>query len=395
MSELTGVIMLAISIIVLLPVLLLLAEVISAMRGWAPMPMPRHARPRLAVLVPAHDEACGVRNTLDSLIPQLASGDRLLVVADNCTDDTAQVCAAAGVEVIERNDPVRRGKPYALDFGVRHLEADPPEMVVIVDADCIADEGSVDRISRLSALHDRPVQALDLMKAPPQADVMIQIAEFACLLKNLVRPLGKHRLGVPCQLMGTGMAIPWALIHAIPLASDHLSEDVKMGVDCARLGRPPMFCPDAKVQSLFPVSMRDAKSQRHRWEHGHLAMIVGHGPRLLLEAVLSRQPGLLALVADMCVPPLALLALAALAAVAAGAIFAAASGDMLPLQVASAALLGLFLSVFLAWARFGRRVVSFRKLAYAPVYAIGKLPLYVKFLVRRQTEWVRSRRDGS
>ena len=395
MSGFLEFIMLGIACLVLLPVLLLLAEVVSALRGRKPAPMPQHERPRLAILVPAHNEAAGVRATLDSLFPQMAPGDRLVVVADNCSDETARVCEAAGAEVIERNDHLRRGKPYALDFGVRHLEANPPELVVIVDADCVAAGGAIDRIARLSALHGRPVQALDLMKAPPRADSLIQIAEFACLLKNLVRPLGKHRLGFPCQLMGTGMAIPWPLLQAIPLAGENLSEDVKMGVDCARLGKPPMFCPDAQVESLFPVKMRDAHSQRKRWEHGHLAMIVGQGPRLLLEALWLRQPALLALVADMCVPPLALLALAAIAAVAICGAFAAITGSSIALHIAAAALAGLLLSVFLAWVRFGRAVVSLRKLAYAPAYALGKVPLYMKFVLKRQTEWVRSRRDGS
>jgi cellulose synthase/poly-beta-1,6-N-acetylglucosamine synthase-like glycosyltransferase len=395
MSGLASGFVLAVPALLLIPVCWLLLQVVFALPRWNPKPVLQQKRPRTAILVPAHNEASGILNTLNSLMPQLVHGDRLLVVADNCTDETAHICRSAGAEVVERHDLTRRGKPYALDFGIRHLAAGAPEMVVIVDADCVASEGTIDRISRLSAFHGHPVQALDLMKAPPNADTLIQISEFACLLKNLVRPLGQQRLGGPCQLMGTGMAIPWPLIQSIPLASDALSEDLQMGVDCARKGRAPMFCPDASVHSVFPVKMRDSESQRNRWEQGHLALIVGQAPRLILEAILLRKPGMLALVADMCVPPLALLAIAVVTAVAACGVFALVSDSYLPLFVAIAGLLALLLAVFLAWVRFARHVVTLKNLAYVPIYAIGKLPIYLRFVFKRQTEWVRSRRDES
>ena len=79
-------------------------------------------RPPVAVLVPAHNESSGLLPTLANIQSQLLPGDRLLVVADNCSDDTAALARAAGAEVVERNDPTRRGKGYALDWGVQHLE---------------------------------------------------------------------------------------------------------------------------------------------------------------------------------------------------------------------------------------------------------------------------------
>ena len=123
-------------------------------------------RQRLAVIVPAHNESTAVLATLDDVRAQLLPADRLLVVADNCTDDTAVISAAAGAEVIKRDDPVKRGKGYALDFAFQHLKSDPPEIVVIIDADCRLTEHSLDRLAAACAISHRPVQALDLMIAP-------------------------------------------------------------------------------------------------------------------------------------------------------------------------------------------------------------------------------------
>ena len=70
------------------------------------------------------------------------------MVADNCTDDTAAIARAAGAEVIERQNATLRGKGYALDAGIRHLTANPPAVVIIVDADCLVAGGTIDLLSR-------------------------------------------------------------------------------------------------------------------------------------------------------------------------------------------------------------------------------------------------------
>ena len=73
---------------------------------------------RTTVLIPAHNEGVGILPTIRDIQAQLGPNDSILVVADNCTDDTAAIVGAAGVEVAVRTDPVRRGKGYALEFGV-------------------------------------------------------------------------------------------------------------------------------------------------------------------------------------------------------------------------------------------------------------------------------------
>lgn len=361
----------------------------------APAPVaPAGRRPRVAVLVPAHDEAPLIAGTVAAIRAQLAPGDRLLVVADNCADDTAALAAVAGAEAIERHEATRRGKGYALDFGVRYLERDAPEVVIVVDADCEVAAGALDRLARLCARSGRPVQALDLMHAPRGSGLWGRVAEFAWLVRNHVRPLGYHRMGLPCQLMGTGMAFPWTFIRAAPLASGHIVEDLKLGLHAARAGWAPLFCPEALVTSRFPSGGAAAAHQRTRWEHGHLATLLSDAPRLLVKAAARRDGALAAMALDLCVPPLALLALACSAAFASGAALFAVGGGAFALAAAGAALALLGSAVLLAWHRFGRRAISARDLAAAPLYALWKLPMYAKFLLRRQAEWVRTQRDG-
>ena len=386
--------MVLVSILLLIPACVLALQVLAASRrSQAPESEASTVRPRVAVLMPAHNESAGIVSALNSVRSQLRAGDRLLVVADNCSDDTASVAAAAGAEVVERHDDTRRGKGYALDFGVRHLDADPPDIGIIVDADCSVAPGAIDRLAHQCARTGRTAQALYLMHSPEGAGLKTRLAELAWIVKNQVRPLGSLSLGLPCQLMGTGMAFPWASLRTAPLATGHIVEDVKLGLDLASVGAAPMFCPQALVTSQFPSQADGLVAQRTRWEHGHLGMILSHGPTLLWRAVVERRWSLIAMVVDLCVPPLASLVLAMIAWLGLSAVYWAAGGAALPLVIAGAALILLTLSILLAWSGFGRHVLSLGELLAAPGYALSKLPVYLRFWRKRQVEWVRTERD--
>ncbi|GHS80569.1 glycosyl transferase [Pseudomonas sp. PAGU 2196] len=380
---------------IFVPALVLFAQVLLACLPVRSRPGADGRRPRVAVLVPAHNEALIIRSTLASVGPQLLAHDRLLVVADNCTDDTAQLARSAGAEVVERDNDLLRGKGYALDFGVRHLAQRPPEVVIIVDADCQVGEGAIDLLARRCLETSRPVQALYLMRAPVGAGLKVQIAEFAWRVKNLVRPRGWARLGLPCQLMGAGMAFSWRDLAAVDLANGHLVEDLKLGLDFCRIGKPPLFCPDAQVTSQFPLSQEGLSSQRTRWEHGHLGVILAEVPKLLVSAVTRRNAPLLAITLDLLVPPLALLVMALVGVASVAWLAALLFGITAPAWVATGALVMLGVAVLLAWGRFSRELIPFSVLLYAPFYAARKIPLYLGFLIKRQVEWVRSKRDDS
>lgn len=346
---------------------------------------------RLAVLVPAHDEAAGISATLSSIRSQLKSSDRLLVVADNCTDATADVARRYGAEVIERQQADLRGKGYALDFGLRHLAADPPAVLVIVDADCTLGEDCMRHLAQACVGSGRPVQALYLMNAPTDAPLRLRLAAFTWRIKNWLRPLGALRLGAPCPLMGTGMAFPWQLISQAKLASGHLVEDMKLGIDLARAGHSPLFVPEARVDSVFPLSNDAAQAQRSRWEHGHLSTLLSAGPGLLWSAVSARDARLTLMALDLMVPPLTLLLGLVLLDFLLGSVIASAIGAW-PMGIAFTCLMLVLASSIRAWWMLGRDLLSIGELLRAPAHLFMKLPMYLKFISRRQKQWVRTER---
>jgi glycosyltransferase involved in cell wall biosynthesis len=348
-------------------------------------------RPRVAVLVPAHNESSGIVPTLADIRAQIGADDRLVVVADNCTDDTGAVATVSGAEVIDRNEPERKGKGYALAWGLRYLGADPPEVVIVIDADCRLAEKVIDRLAIACAVTQRPVQALDLMTAPDKSLIDFRVAEFAWRLKNWVRPLGLRALNLPCQLMGTGMAFPWYVVRSIDLASGSTVEDLKLGLELTLAGKPPMFCPFPGVASEFPLTPKGVHNQRLRWEQGHIGAVVKMAPRLIFLAIIRADLDLLALALDTAVPPLTMLgALVFVISMVAGvaALLGLSSTAILISLVSYGELIG---GVFLAWLKYGQDLIRPDSLLSMFFYLSAKLPLYLK-IVSGNSQWTRTDR---
>lgn len=388
----------AISLLVLLPTAWMVVQIACARPEQALLAAATGidgARPSLAVLVPAHNEATGLAATLHAVQAQLQPQDRLLVVADNCDDDTAAMARRSGAEVLERHDSQHRGKGHALAAGFAALQDSPREVLVVVDADCLLAAGALQALALQVQATGRPAQALYLMTNMPglASSPRQRFSEFAWRIKNWVRPLGLHRLGLPCQLMGSGMAFPWALMRRHSLASGHLVEDMQLGLALAQAGSAPLFCPQALVTSVFPTDAQAQARQRTRWEHGHLSMITQALPALLGQWLRRPSRDLLAMALDLAIPPLSLLALLCAATLAVTSLFALLGlASAIPVTLAALAC-GLFAGgVLLAWLRVGRTLLAGRDLARIASYLVWKLPLYARFLTHRQLAWVRSQR---
>ncbi|HMC10455.1 MAG TPA: glycosyltransferase family 2 protein [Pirellulaceae bacterium] len=351
------------------------------------------ASARVAVLIPAHDEQAVIGATLLTLLPTVPAGSRVIVVADNCSDATGRIARECGAEVVERQDAARRGKGFALDFGIQHLSLDPPDAVVFLDADCRVVPDTVRLLVAAAIASERPVQGLNLCDPDPRGGVLQMISGLAFRFKNLIRTLGLVQLAGLNHLTGTGMALPWRLAQRAKLAAGNVVEDMQLGIDLALAGQPPMFLPEARVDSPLPQQRAAARTQRTRWEHGHLKTILKQTPRLLGLAIKHRRIDLAWLALDLAIPPLALLVVA-LTMVTAGAAAAWVAGaSPWPLLIGATACFALGTAVILGWAVYCREQVPLFALVAAPLYVAAKLPIYLAFLVKRQQRWVRTERD--
>ncbi|AUT02012.1 glycosyl transferase [Nostoc sp. CENA543] len=364
-----------------------------------PSDIPKHVNDgqpkKVAVLIPAHNEEQVISSTLLEIKSQLTNQHQLVVVADNCSDKTAAIAREIGAKVIEREDPICRGKGYALDYGLRLIESEPPDIVVFCDADCKVEPGAIDKLVQYAIATNRPVQATYLMEKSCDASPKESVSVFAFKLKNLVRLRGLAKLGIPCLLTGTGMAFPWSVIKSVDLASGYIVEDMKLGLDLAIAGYAPVFCSEANVTALLPKKTQAVKSQRTRWEHGHLKTLLTYVPKLIGESIKQARLDLLLSGLDLCVPPLSLLMLIWLMLVTVTFGLGLLTNIWMPVAILALASLLLLSGILIAWMKFGRTDLPLLQLLAIPLYILGKIPLYLKFLVKPQNSWIRTERDST
>ncbi|MDF2638778.1 MAG: hypothetical protein K0R64_1762 [Novosphingobium lindaniclasticum] len=351
------------------------------------------AAPPYIVLMPAHDEAWGIAPVIAAILAELRPCDRLVVVAHNCTDATAAVARGLGAMVVERDDPSRRGKGHALEFG-RDFIADAPSLrsarvVTVVDADCIPATGALATIAAAAFERRAVVQGAYLMAPPHEADAMVRVSCFAFLVKNLVRQAGLHRLAGMALLQGSGMAFPRSVFAERRWATGSLVEDLDMGLDLLLSGQSVVFAQDARFIS-GASSRHGTRGQRRRWEHGMLHTAFRHVPKLLAAATRRKRGGLVMMALDLLIPPTVLLLVALALATLLVALTDGIGG--LLVTVASAQAL-LATALFAAWRREARSILPPASLWQVPAYVLWKIPLLLQFVTRRERAWVRTERD--
>ena len=364
---------------------------------------PRPPRHRLAVLVPAHDEERIIGATIDSIVEQRYPRELFAVhvVADNCSDRTAEVARQHGAQVHERMAPEAPGKGPALGWLVERVQAgpEPVDAVVIIDADTSM---SPDFLSVADAALDgdrSAWQAYYTVRDPEQTPATA-LRHAALALRHYVRPLGRSALGGSSGLFGNGMAFRTELLQERSFTA-HLTEDVEFQLELLLDGQLVEFVPAMEVAAEMPASFAAARTQNERWELGRLQLARRFVPALVRRAV---QPGVperaayVDAVLDQLVPPLSVLAAGTAAAVVAAGVLrgggtrAGRAGAVL----AGASALGLVVHVAGGLRVAGVPRSTYRALVHAPRLVVWKLALWLRVLVRPDdVSWTRTQRNES
>ena len=369
---------------------------LAALARRSPVQPSRSASVPLAVVVPAHDEEAGIADTVRSLLavdyPREAF--EVVVVADNCSDRTAEVAGAAGARVLERRDPERRGKGHALNFAFERLLGEGrAEAIVVVDADSVVTPNLLAACATRLAGGASALQAHYAVRNASES-WRTRLMAIAFEAFHGVRSLARERLGLSSGLRGNGMAFSAALLREVPHQAFSIVEDLEYGIRLAYAGHRVHYVAEATVYGQMPATSASARSQRQRWEVGRQGIARAHAPRLLRRAWRERSPLLLDLALDLLVPPVSTLALACAVGLGACALAIAAGA---PLGIApwlwglSAAGLGAY--VLRGWALSGLGPRGLLDLMAAPAYMAWRLLLRRDRGAARSGEWVRTDRD--
>lgn len=350
------------------------------------------------VLIPAHNEELLLPALLRSLQNQTPAGNArlgaILVVADHCNDNTAAIARQHGATVLERTSGPR-GKPAALRDALAHLRrTSPGNALLLLDADCTASPNLVEASARALDRGCKVTQSAYILVDPENARTLSP-SLLAFSLKNLIRPRGMARLGLPTQLFGTGMCFHPDLAASLTF-HDHLIEDLALSHDLLLKNTPPVFLADALVSSPMPADKNAQTTQKLRWETGQLQTWKTLPPlagRLLARGRLRSFIALL----DWSAPPLAL-ALIAWSLLGKATVILAAFGLISPFMLLVPALVFgiLALYVLIGALQLAPPSAIFRLLVSIPRFVAWKLSLYAKlFLGHAPKSWQRTPRTAT
>lgn len=350
---------------------------------------------RFDVVVPAHNEVEVLARVLTSLqrLDWPREQYRIVVVADNCSDGTADLARRSGAHVLERRDPEHRGKGYALEFAFTASRAARlASVVVVVDADA---EVSPNLLEAIAARMERGAHAVQVHYgvSNPGVSWRTRLLSIAKASFHLVRSRARERLGLSCGIRGNGWAVTHELLDAVPYRSFSLTEDVEYGIALGLAGHRVHYADEASSNAEMVSGERDARKQRQRWEHGRFQLIRSRTAPLLVAAFRRRSRVCFDLALDLLVLPLSYVVLnvGLLTAVAAW-VSLSQPAERPWLWASLGCWAALTLYILRGWQLSGVGARGLLDLVRAPLYLLWKILIMLSR--NERTEWTRTKREG-
>lgn len=245
-------------------------------------PLPDGELHRFAVLIAARNEEAVIGNLIDSLRHQSYPSELtdIYVVADNCTDQTAEVAHTHGAKVIRRYDRNRIGKGYALHYLLRHIHKSY-DAYLVFDADNVVDSNYIREINKtFSAGYDI---VTSYRNSKNYGDNWISAGYGLWFLREaqyLNRP--RALLGASCGVSGTGFLFSQRILEECGGWNFFLlTEDIEFTAHNIIRGKKIGYCPTAVFYDEQPTGFRQSVRQRMRWVQGYLQVLRRYGGRLL------------------------------------------------------------------------------------------------------------------
>ncbi|ACD90891.1 glycosyl transferase family 2 [Chlorobium limicola DSM 245] len=348
----------------------------------------------IGVLIPAHNEEEGIARTVRNVLACDYPANRryIFVIADNCTDSTAETARNAGATVCERTDEINRGKGQALDWFLRKQKNiyKDTDAITIIDADVNPDTGYLREISlSLSQLDTQAIQAYNGV-SNPKSGWRPGLIDAAFNVFNHLRMAGSCQLSGTCVLKGNGMAFRTALLQRTGWPCHSIVEDMEFSLRLLQEEIDVHYNPDAIIRSEMVTSGNNATSQRSRWEGGRFTLVRQMaGPLLKLFLTTGRSSYLIALT-ELALPPLSLLVLLFAIGTAAALLIGNPTQQLITLSWWA------ILIIYVASGQIQRKapLSTWAVLLAAPLYILWKIPIYAAMLLRKKsTSWVRTTRE--
>ncbi len=369
----------------------------------------------IAVIIPAHNESFEIAKTVGSIKNTLNYPEdhfNIIVIADNCQDNTAELSREAGAEVVERFDLSSKGKGQALDWFFKlhksiYLKFDA---IVIIDADTTPHPNFLNEIcASLSHSGVDVVQGFYGV-SNPQLNWRTALASAALSVFHHIRPAGRNQIGGTAGLKGNGMAFRTKIVEKYGWPAFSVVEDIEYSILLLMDGYIVHYNPDAVVYGEMASGSHQAQTQRKRWEGGRLELIKKYLIPLIKLFIKNRKVLYFDAVMELLIPPLSLLVMAQMVMFALCVIislypyFQGQSIGTMPniniwLSYPRIWIVFICVTVFYIISGLVLRRAPFyvwKSLFFAPFFIIWKIPLYFSLIINRGANmaWERTQRES-
>ena len=253
---------------------------IGLIRGQVKIP-PAKKQHTYAFFIAAHNEEAVIANLVKSIKDQDYPSELIdvFVVADACTDNTAQAAREAGAIVYERNDLSRKGKSWVMDYGFDRILREYPgkhEAFFIFDADNLL---SRDYVTIMNDAFDQGYLALTSYRNSKNFGSSWISSAYATWFIREARYLNNARMicHTSCAVSGSGYLVSAKLIEGMKGWDFHtLTEDIQFSTFCAIHGVRIGYAP-AEFFDEQPVTLEASIKQRMRWTKGFYQVLFTYG----------------------------------------------------------------------------------------------------------------------
>ncbi len=239
---------------------------------------------KFMAVIPAHNEEAVIKNLVESLAAQNYPKELydIYVIADNCTDATAELAKEAGAIVLKRFDEKNKTKGHALNWFIKQKieENADYDALCVFDADNIVDKNFLKNMNKKLCQGEEVVQGYRDIKNPTDSWIAGGYAIFYWMMHRFYH-LARYNLGLSPLLNGTGFMVKFDLLKPNGWQTITLTEDIEFSLINIAQGRKLGWAVDAIVYDEQPVSFKASWSQRSRWTVGHLQCMKEYTGKLI------------------------------------------------------------------------------------------------------------------
>ncbi len=373
------------TVIAAVPALFLFTLTLAALLPARQFPQ-SNVHKKIAIVVPAHNESLLIEETLQVLQQQDYPEDQfeIVVIADNCTDDTAAKAGKIGARVIERNSNPGKGQALYETFGM--LMEESWDAFLIIDADSHLSTNA------LTELNHQLCSGIDVIQVRygvlnPTESIRTKAMELSTASYNGLRHRGSDTLGISIGINGNGFCLTRQTLVDVPYLAHSIVEDLEYHLLLLNAGYKVSFNDRVVVKAQMPVGDRGAEVQRVRWERGRAMMIKDYAPNLFKQ-VFSRPKVAFDGLLSVLMPPVSMVTILLAPGILAGSVLLKSLCVILFLM--------LVFHYFVAAWRYASLKRFARLMLYIPWYVLWKTWIVIKSgFVERQLAWVRTDRHES